>query len=61
VKLSATPVATEQRPAPSLGEHSEEVLLEAGFSADEVRALQAQGATLHYCAPKPLPVQLARA
>jgi hypothetical protein len=54
-------VATEQRPAPGLGEHSEEVLLEAGFSADEVRALQAQGATLHYRAPKPLPVQLARA
>jgi hypothetical protein len=35
-----------------LGQHSEEILLEAGFTADEVQALQALGATLHYSAPK---------
>lgn len=52
VKLSATPVLTEQRPAPGLGQHSQEVLREAGFTADEVRTLQAQGATFAYSAPK---------
>ena len=59
VKLSATPVATEQRPAPGLGQHSEEVLREAGFTDDEVQVLQTQGATLQYSAHKPLPVQSA--
>ena len=33
------------RPAPELGEHTEEVLLEFGFSAQEVTALRAQGVT----------------
>jgi formyl-CoA transferase len=61
VKLSATPVLTEQRPAPGLGQHSDEVLREAGFTDAEVRALQVQGATLRYCAPTALPESLARA
>ena len=59
VKLSATPVLTEQRPAPGLGQHSEEVLREAGFTESEVRTLQAQGATLAYSAPNLYPGQLA--
>jgi formyl-CoA transferase len=32
-----------QRPAPTLGQHTHEVLLEAGFSADEVSRLAAEG------------------
>jgi len=32
------------RPAPAVGEHTESVLLEAGFSADEIAALRAAGA-----------------
>jgi crotonobetainyl-CoA:carnitine CoA-transferase CaiB-like acyl-CoA transferase len=59
VKLSATPVLAEQRPAPGLGQHSEEVLREAGFTESEVRTLQARGATLAYSAPKSYPGQLA--
>jgi len=41
-----TPLAPphEPRPAPKLGEHTREVLLEAGFSESEVAALSAQGA-----------------
>ena len=38
VKLSDTP-GTVRRPAPLLGEHTEEVLREAGFSAQEIEAL----------------------
>jgi formyl-CoA transferase len=38
VKLSDTPGAV-RRPAPLLGEHSEEVLREAGFSPDDIAAL----------------------
>ena len=34
----------ERRPAPNLGEHSEEVLAEAGFSAEEIAALLRSGA-----------------
>jgi crotonobetainyl-CoA:carnitine CoA-transferase CaiB-like acyl-CoA transferase len=38
VKLSETP-GSIRRPAPLLGEHTEEVLREAGFSAEEIAAL----------------------
>jgi crotonobetainyl-CoA:carnitine CoA-transferase CaiB-like acyl-CoA transferase len=49
IRAIASPVrlrgeAAAPRPAPSLGEHAEEVLREAGFSADEVAALRAAGA-----------------
>jgi alpha-methylacyl-CoA racemase len=43
VKLSRTPGVAE-RPAPALGEHTEEVLREAGFGAEEVAALVGSGA-----------------
>jgi formyl-CoA transferase len=43
VKLSATP-GRIRRPAPGLGEHTDEVLRSAGFSAEEVAALRAEGA-----------------
>jgi len=43
VKFSGTP-GDATRPAPALGEHTEEVLREAGLSADEIAALVASGA-----------------
>jgi len=43
IKLSRTPASIE-RPAPALGEHTMEVLTEAGYSAEEVRALEESGA-----------------
>jgi alpha-methylacyl-CoA racemase len=43
VKLSRTP-ADPTRPAPALGEHTEEVLREAGLSEDEVDSLIEAGA-----------------
>jgi len=43
IKLSRTP-ADVHRPAPALGEHTGEVLGEAGYSADEVQALEETGA-----------------
>jgi len=46
-RMSVTPVVA-RRPAPALGEHSEEVLLECGLSADEVAALLASGAVTQY-------------
>jgi crotonobetainyl-CoA:carnitine CoA-transferase CaiB-like acyl-CoA transferase len=45
VRLSGTPVLDEQRPAPRLGQHSEEVLREAGFSAGDIESLRARGIT----------------
>jgi crotonobetainyl-CoA:carnitine CoA-transferase CaiB-like acyl-CoA transferase len=46
VKLSATPGDHGRLPGPALGEHTAEVLLEAGFSADEVAELQEAGVIL---------------
>jgi alpha-methylacyl-CoA racemase len=43
IKLSRTP-GDATRPAPALGEHTEEVLREAGFDADEVAELLGSGA-----------------
>jgi alpha-methylacyl-CoA racemase len=43
VKLSRTP-GDDTRPAPALGEHTEEVLDEAGFGSDEIAALIDGGA-----------------
>jgi alpha-methylacyl-CoA racemase len=43
IKLSRTP-ARVQRPAPALGEHTAEVLTEAGYSAEEVAAMEEEGA-----------------
>ncbi len=43
IKLSRTPAGIE-RPAPALGEHTVEVLTEAGYSAAEVSALEESGA-----------------
>jgi crotonobetainyl-CoA:carnitine CoA-transferase CaiB-like acyl-CoA transferase len=42
VKLSGTPGAV-RAPAPTLGQHTEEVLRELGYPADEARALQHSG------------------
>ncbi len=39
VKLSRTPGAHDRLPGPTLGEHTEEVLAAAGYSAEEVAAL----------------------
>jgi alpha-methylacyl-CoA racemase len=44
VKLSRTPGDTAQRPGPALGEHTEQVLRELGYPADEIRALLESGA-----------------
>ncbi len=43
VKLSRTP-ADPTRPAPALGEHTEELLREAGFGREEIEALLESGA-----------------
>jgi alpha-methylacyl-CoA racemase len=43
VKLSRTPAAIA-KPAPALGEHTVELLGEAGYSAEEIKALEEQGA-----------------
>ena len=43
IKLSRTPAGVD-RPAPALGEHTAEVLTDAGYSAEEVQALEESGA-----------------
>jgi crotonobetainyl-CoA:carnitine CoA-transferase CaiB-like acyl-CoA transferase len=43
VKLSRTP-ADPTRPAPAFGEHTDEVLSEAGYSAEEIAAMKESGA-----------------
>src|SRR5450631_2346139 len=42
MKFTGTP-CTVRRPAPDLGQHSDEVLAELGFSAEQCRALRDQG------------------
>jgi alpha-methylacyl-CoA racemase len=44
IKLSRTPAEPTRAPGPSLGEHTEEVLAAAGFSAEEIAALVQSGA-----------------
>lgn len=46
VRLSAAPPNSPSRPAPLLGEHTDEVLLELGYSASEVSGLRAEGIVL---------------
>jgi crotonobetainyl-CoA:carnitine CoA-transferase CaiB-like acyl-CoA transferase len=43
IKLSRTP-ADVHRPAPALGEHTMELLQEAGYSSEDVQALEESGA-----------------
>ena len=43
VRLSKTPVALRSA-APELGQHTEEVLLAAGYSWEEIEALRSEGA-----------------
>jgi crotonobetainyl-CoA:carnitine CoA-transferase CaiB-like acyl-CoA transferase len=43
IKLGSTPPEVSRR-APQLGEHTNEVLQEAGFSSDEIATLRAAGA-----------------
>jgi crotonobetainyl-CoA:carnitine CoA-transferase CaiB-like acyl-CoA transferase len=43
IKMSATPADASRR-APLLGEHTNEVLVEFGFSRDEIAALRGAGA-----------------
>jgi crotonobetainyl-CoA:carnitine CoA-transferase CaiB-like acyl-CoA transferase len=44
IKLSRTPGDPARRPGPVLGEHTDEVLAEAGLSAEEIAALHESGA-----------------
>jgi crotonobetainyl-CoA:carnitine CoA-transferase CaiB-like acyl-CoA transferase len=44
VKLSRTPADPVSAPGPALGEHTDEVLAAAGYSADEIAALHRTGA-----------------
>jgi len=37
-------IAREAKPAPELGQHTEEVMLEVGYSWDEITAMRESGA-----------------
>jgi formyl-CoA transferase/CoA:oxalate CoA-transferase len=43
IKMSATPLNPKRR-GPMLGEHTDDVLLEAGYSSDEIEQLRYSGA-----------------
>jgi len=45
VRLSGTPVLDEQRPAPLLGQHSADILREAGYTTEAIESLRARGIT----------------
>jgi crotonobetainyl-CoA:carnitine CoA-transferase CaiB-like acyl-CoA transferase len=44
IKLSRTPGDPSRAPGPALGEHTEQVLREVGYAAEEIAALQQTGA-----------------
>jgi crotonobetainyl-CoA:carnitine CoA-transferase CaiB-like acyl-CoA transferase len=44
IKLSRTPGDPSRAPGPALGEHTDEVLAEAGFTTDEIASLHEAGA-----------------
>jgi len=50
IKLSATPGDVHRRPAPSLGEHTEEILGQLGYDHDQISAMIAAGGA---AGPKP--------
>ena len=43
IKMSATPLNPKRR-GPMLGEHTDDVLPEAGYSSDEIEQLRSSGA-----------------
>jgi crotonobetainyl-CoA:carnitine CoA-transferase CaiB-like acyl-CoA transferase len=52
VRFSGTPNLVQQKPAPRLGQHSEQVLREAGLDGQAIQALVLAGAT-NRCGPEP--------
>jgi crotonobetainyl-CoA:carnitine CoA-transferase CaiB-like acyl-CoA transferase len=52
VRFSGTPNLVQQKPAPRLGQHSEQILREAGLDGQAIQALVLAGAT-NRCGPEP--------